>query len=101
MIPRRIGEHGTTRPFADRLRRFASREEQANIFVADARSRLKLQTRAQVEFVRGTTHMAIADLVFMRSALMAHAVAINGFNAEDMAPRFAAKSAGVHRQCAA
>src|SRR6185503_2721953 len=60
VIARRIREHGAARPLADRLRRLAAREQQADVFVAHAGTLLECEARAEEPLVRRACDVAIA-----------------------------------------
>src|SRR6185436_6851932 len=98
VIARRIREHGAARPLADRLRRLAAREQQADVFVAHAGTLLECEARAEEPLVRRACDVAIARDVVARRTLVAHAGTIDGRDAEHVPPGFAAECAGVHRQ---
>src|SRR5688572_17016732 len=101
VIARRVREHRAARPLADRLRRLATREQQADVFIAHAGTLLEGEARAEEPLVRRAADVAITCGVVARGSLAPYAGAIDRRDAEHVPPGLAAESARVHCQRAA
>src|SRR5271155_468720 len=97
VIARRVGEHRAAAPFTDRLRRLAALEQLADLLFIHSVGALKLQSRGYEPFLGyGRDHLAVADFELARRAGALLAVAIDGLDFDDVAPRLAAERTGVH-----